>query len=577
MKYELIQEPNLYLTPKEQIAVNRGIKLEDVEHYFNTTEKDIIPYHFLNEEQLNKAAISIINSIKDSKQTLIIVDSDFDGYCSSSLFINYFYHFFPTWIKNCVKWIHHDSKSHGINDLLENILSMDTKPSLLIVPDAGTNDIEAHKILSDNGIEIIVLDHHLAEYTNEELFKNATIINNQICEYENKNLCGTGIVWQFCRYIDTMFICEEERYAEHFLDLVAAANTADMMSLLSFETKHLIKTGLKTNNIHNHLICRLWGKNSYKIGEELTSIDLAFYIAPLVNAVTRIGTLQEKEAVFNSMLDMLDLIEDESYISEAANICTRVRNRQVRIVNKAVEKIVPSLKDKFITILLDETESETKNVTGLIATKFSSKYNKPVLVLVKNIVDNKIRYSGSARGSDISGVNTFKDLCEKTELCEYAQGHQSAFGISILEENIPLFKDRLNKLLEPYDTESKYYVDYIFDGWSVIDPDLVLEIGSMKKDWGKDFRESLILIKDLKVNEDMITIMGNSTIKITMPCGIPIIYFNTKPEEINRIITKGYVKMNIICTCNINNWLGKLSPQLFLKDYEIIEESQWYF
>ena len=108
---------------------------------------------------------------------------------------------------------------------------------LVILPDSSSNDYEYHKRLHDAGVGILVLDHHDADKISEY----AIIINNQLSDYPNKDLSGAGVTWQFCRYLDKLL---GKNNAEKYRDLVALGLDADMMSLTSFETKHLIGTGL---------------------------------------------------------------------------------------------------------------------------------------------------------------------------------------------------------------------------------------------------------------------------------------------------------------------------------------------
>ena len=88
----------------------------------------------------------------------------------------------------------------------------------IIVPDAGSNDYELHKELKDRGIDILVMDHHEAEYVSED----ACVINNQLSDYPNKELSGVGVTWQFCRYLDRLL---GTSYADYYIDLVALGNT----------------------------------------------------------------------------------------------------------------------------------------------------------------------------------------------------------------------------------------------------------------------------------------------------------------------------------------------------------------
>lgn len=119
--------------------------------------------------------------------------------------------------------------------------------SLILVPDAGSNDYSQHAELKSKNIDTIILDHHLADKISED----AIVINNQLSDYPNKDFSGVGIVYQFCRYLDKLMNTD---YANNYLDLVALGNCADMMSLTSIETKHLITKGFEPDNIHNPYI-----------------------------------------------------------------------------------------------------------------------------------------------------------------------------------------------------------------------------------------------------------------------------------------------------------------------------------
>jgi single-stranded-DNA-specific exonuclease len=154
-------------------------------------------------------------------------------------------------------------------------------------------------LLNDHNIKVIILDHHAADRVSP--YKNTITINNQLSDYPNKDFCGGGIVWQFCRFLnDTLF---HDDYYLKFLDLVSLANISDMMSMTSFETTYLIREGLKEENIKNPFISYMREKNAYSIGPVSTPVGWAFYITPFVNAIVRSGTMEEKELIFNSFLE----------------------------------------------------------------------------------------------------------------------------------------------------------------------------------------------------------------------------------------------------------------------------------
>jgi single-stranded-DNA-specific exonuclease len=207
-----------------------------LEHYLNTTNEDINSPKAFGEEKMKAGATEIAKAIKENKNVLIIVDADCDGFTSSAILINYLHDLFPAWVENHVKWFIHEGKQHGLNDCIDYALGGGF--SLVCCPDSSSNDYEEHRLLKENNISCLVLDHHEADKIDE----NAIIINNQLSDYPNKHLSGAGVTWQFCRYLDELF---NSNYANNYLDLVALGNDADMMSLRSFETKHLIQKGFK--------------------------------------------------------------------------------------------------------------------------------------------------------------------------------------------------------------------------------------------------------------------------------------------------------------------------------------------
>ena len=588
MKYQLINPINPNYSALEQVLTNRGIKYENILHYVNTTDEDINSFLLLGEKKLKQAVTWILEAVKENKDIIIVVDSDCDGFTSSSLLINYLYDLFPAWVATHVHWIIHSGKQHGLSDCCDEIVK--NQYSLVIVPDAGSNDYEYQDKLFENGVKTIVLDHH--EIEEPEKIKNAIVINNQWENYPNKQLSGVGIVWQFCRYIDSLMGSDN---ANNYLDLVALGNTADMMSLTSLETKHLINKGFEPNNIHNPFIYSIWQKNQFKLGEHITSWGAAFYIAPFVNAMVRSGTQEEKELLFESMLKMraFEMVpstkrgckgQEEQIVEQAIRTCTNVKNRQTRAQDAGLEFLEnmiqeQNLLDNKVILFLLKPGQVDRNIAGLIANKFMAKYQRPCCILTRVEEENQVSYQGSARGCDKVGVTEFKDICAETGVVMYTIGHQGAFGLGIEEHNIQSFIDATNEMLKDMSEEPLYYVDYIYDGGNV-NPQNILDIADMDSYWGKDIDESLIAIKGLKVTKDMVTLMSpdkTPTLKIVLPNKVSIIKFGSSQEEYEKLATDGYIEMDIIGKCNKNVWNGWVNAQVMLESYEIIDSSKYYF
>ena len=583
MRYQLIKPINPDYSTIEQILTNRGIKREDVYHYLNTTDDDISSPLDLGEKSLNAAAQSIIQHIFSKDKTLVICDCDCDGFTSAALLINYLYDLFPTYVETGLKWFVHEDKQHGLEDVMDYINQKDFK--LVICPDASSNDYEYHKQLKAKGIDVIVLDHHLADATSED----AIVINNQLCGYENKELSGVGVVYQFCRFIDSKM---QSNFADNYLDLVALGLTGDMMSLTSIETKHLINKGFEPENIKNPYIYEMWQKNHFKLGDHITSIDAAFYIVPMVNAVQRSGTIEEKELLFKSMLKYEAFAEiastkrgckgqTERLVDQAVRMSTNVKNRQTRAQDASMEylenRIVKeNMMDRKVLLFTLEPGKVDKNIAGLIANKISAKYQRPSCMLTK-VGDV---YQGSARGYEMSGVTNFKDICDNTGCVNWTAGHQNAFGVSINVDKIDEFLEKTDAALANMTSEPVYYVDYIYNGADV-NPQDILAISDLSNLWGKDLDEAMVAVKDIKISKDLVTVYRktSNTLKITLPNKVSLMKFNATDEECEMLEnqTGAYIQMEIVGKCHKNEWLGNITPQIFIEDWEVTGQGKYLF
>ena len=578
MKYKLIAKPNKNYSPMQQILVNRGIDVKDIEHYLKTSDADILNPDLL--DNMAEGVKRLVSAIKNQEKIFLIVDCDADGFTASAALVNYIYKVFPS-AMDLLSIQLHEGKEHGIEEKwLEEIVANEYK--LVICPDASSNDYNQHKFLKDNGIDVLVLDHHDAE----EVSENAIIINNQLSDYPNKTLSGVGIVYKFCSKIDELMKIKE---ADTILDLVSLGMIADMMDMRNFETKHLIQKGL--TRIENPFFKALVERQAYSIGETVTPIGVAFYIAPLINATIRVGTQNEKEVMFKAMLNhcAYDMIpstkrgekgKTEAIVVQAVRNATNVRNRQKKARDNGfeyVEQIIAANNlDKNKIIVVQVSEDLDKNLTGLIANQLMAKYQKPVL-LVRETDEGLLQ--GSARGYDKSELKDLKSFLLESGFMEYAEGHAAAMGVGIYKDKVNALVDYSNTVLANYDFSACYDVDYEYMSNDFKAQDII-DIGSMKSLWGKGVDEAMVVIKGIKITSNNITLMSankNPTIKITLQNGTSLIKFGASQAEFESLKSSGYTEIDVIGTCAINEWQGMITPQILIKDYEVVGKQDYYF
>ena len=626
MNYRLIDScpKELGLTAQETVLYNRGIKTKkEMTKYMNTTDDDINSFMYFGIAPLKNAAAALITTINNDEDAIVIVDSDCDGYVSSSTLINYLYDLFPAWVQNHLTWFMHSGKQHGLSDFpIDKIDNPNLK--LIICPDSSSNDYTYHQQLAEKGIKVIVLDHHEADRISE----HAIIINNQLSGYPNKDLAGVGVTWQFCKYLDSFM---GENYADKYLDLVALGLTADMMSLTSIETKHLINKGFDYEYLRNPFVFGMAKKNSFSLKGKVNSIGAAFYIAPFVNAMVRSGTQEEKELLFQSMLTFkaFEILpstkrghkpgETETLVEQALRVATNVKNRQTRAQDEGLEfleKMIEEqnlLEHKVLLFLLEPGQID-RNIAGLIANKFMAKYQRPCCILTKVTeriggemiipqvgplpdeveyvpVKTKISYQGSARGYDKSGITNFKDICAAAPGVMFAEGHQGAFGLGIefgYEEEehgaevngeyIIQFLEYTDEVLKDMDSEPTYLVDFIYNGENV-PPQDILDVAHMDDFWGKDFDEPYIVIENLKITKDMFVVYKKktNTAKFTLSNKVNLLLFNADDEFCELFENNACVTINVLGQCRENEWNGYVTPQIEIKDFEIVSTNKYLF
>lgn len=561
---------------KEKFLYDRGIT--DPKKYLNLSKDDEIPY--INLDNINDAVNILEKHISLNSTIGLIPDSDVDGYCSSAILYLYIKKIKPDCNINIL--YHTKTKSHGLAD----IESFDGI-NLLIVADAGTNDIEECKKLKEIGIDIIILDHHEKSKDNPY----AVIVNNQCSvKYYNKQLCGAGIVYKFLQAVDDMLWYE---YADDFLDLVAFANISDVMDMRSYETKYLTEKGLC--KINNKFLQALINSQQYSMNGKINIHNVQWYLTPLVNALLRVGSPEEKELMFKAFIEQDAWFEykkratkdkpaeviQESIYDRAARLAKNAKARQDKSREKSVQMIFDQIgenpNDKVI--MCDVSELLDGGMTGVCAIKVAEKYNRPCLLLKKHYdyKTNTIVFGGSGRNINHSPIESFRDLVESNNQFNFAQGHKSAFGIEIPVDNVEKAKEIFNDELKDEDFTKVYLCDFIIPEYDV-NESIIYEMTKFTDLIGQGIEEPMIAITDIEVNRDDITIQGKNEDSYCFKIGeIKFVQFKCKDDNSVMDWLKNsfdnVAKINIVGNPCISEYQGIKTLQFVIDDVDVLSTS----
>ena len=565
IKYKLIGENN-YNSENLLYEILRNRQVDDIEAFLDIDESIVSdPYDFKN---MDKAVKCLMEHLEKESNILIVVDADADGLTSSSLLYNYIKEIYPS---SNLMFQNHIKKTHGI--MLEDLKEILPQVQLLILPDASSEQFKEHKIVKDMGIDIIIIDHHSVKNYSE----NAIVVNNQLCGV-SKNLSGVGMTYKFCKALD-----EElwEDKADNYSDLVAVGLIADYMNTKDLEVQYYVRKGL--SNIKSPALKALIEAQDYSLNGELNPIAIAFYIAPLINSVFRLGEIEDKDLMFKSFAN-IDTEQtfiyiptrgknkgeeiEETIYQNCARMCISYNGKRKRLSDKLIKPVEDqvNLENKIICVKVNKEESE--GMSGLLANSLLGKYAKPSIVYS---VNSKGEFKGSMRAN----TGNFKDKLQETGLFVFVAGHQDAAGIQIKDKFVDGIDEKLNEFFKDETFEKIYEVDFVVP-FEDISFELIKDICDLRYIYSTNIKEPLIYIKNVDVSTSCIKLQGTqkTTIKIETD-EIDFIKFKTNEDTYNEMVDwKENVVLNIIGRASINEYNGQVTGQIMVEDWEVVEDTE---
>lgn len=506
----------------------------------------------------------------------IVIDCDVDGYCSAAILYRFLREVlcFP---REQINIHHHSVKLHGLSN---DIPYMDFKGQLVLIPDAGSNDVEQCTKLFQSGKSIIILDHHLIERLNSD----AIVVNNQLGEYPNKALCGTGVVFHFLMAVFSRMVKQKILFASRYgclhdcLPYVAFATFADNMDVTTSENQYFIQNWI---DCPNPFFGEL--KQRTNIRPNATGYELQFGAISAMNALIRIGTQEEKALLFQALCCEYDvhekynprkgIMEDEDIYEAAAKACVNAKARQKRIQANDSEKLIRQIEEKHLEqsklIVVDGTDTN-HNITGLLANAISSRYKKPCLVL--NKCSNCLS-QGSGRNVPDNLGQDLRSLLLQTGKFQMVAGHGNAFGCKISTDDIPEMIARFNEIAP--DVAFERYVDFVDDANCGLNIDTaIVVIKHILPYCGHGFQPPVFVYRNLCFMPNQIKIMGNgSAWKIVLDPEISVVKFNVSDDDaVIAAAESGTNKplcLDVMGTYSPNYWAGQISFQFVVDEYEV--------
>ena len=433
-----------------KVLCNRGIvEEEEVIDYLNDDYSLI--YRTEGLPDLEPARKIIKDVIDNHKKIRIVGDYDSDGIMSTTLLLRSLKTFGA---ETSFEVPDRKQDGYGINKrIVDGCIKDDV--SVIITCDNGVSAFEAVKYAKDNGIKVIVTDHHLPKIEDgKEISVEADAIIDPKVEkssYPFNDICGAFVAFKLITYISKDYEFNADLIDE-IAQYAAFATITDIMPLLD-ENRDLIKRGLELINSRPakafyHL------KNELKVDKEINVFHIGFILGPSVNAIGRLSNANHAIAAFESYDDdMIIAICKELYAlnqerKDLTELGYEVAIKEIEADENFLDKDVIIVKSKDIE----------RSVAGIVAGRLKERYYRPAIALYE---EDGILY-GSARS--IEEYNLFDELSKAKDFLSGFGGHKLAAGLELKLDNYDKFVTFINNNsnLTDEDKIEKIYIDAFY-------------------------------------------------------------------------------------------------------------------
>jgi len=310
---------------------------------------------------------------------------------------------------------------------------------LIVSVDTGIRANEVVRHAHDLGVDVIVTDHHLPE---AELPPALAVLNPNRpgCEYPDKQLCGAGVALKLVQALlarSPLTAARQEALLDSFLKPVAIATVADIVPLTG-ENRVIVRRGLGgLNAVRNPGLRALLAVAGFTEGERPSAHEVAFRLAPRINAAGRMATARDVIELF--------LTADETRAQVLASQLDTLNRERQQTEAKIVEAILNRCEEDALLLhdraaLVFAGAEWHLGVLGIVASRLVERFSRPVFVLSQAAEDGL--FSGSGRS--IPAFHLLEALESMRELFTKFGGHRQAAGLTLRAPDIETFRQRFH-------------------------------------------------------------------------------------------------------------------------------------
>lgn len=429
MEWQYLHEKPVSSLPELRHVLLKNRQIDDEQTFFTPISPLNLELSFvgIDEGQAKKALQRLQIAREKQEDVLVFGDYDADGICATAVL----------WLTlhacgfNARPFIPHRAKhGYGLSEKALTEILATQKPDLIVTVDNGIVATSQIEWLQEQGVEVIVTDHHQPEFENE-----LPILPPALAVFHTTQLCGTTVAWMLAREITT-HLGQGSELVEQGLDLCGIATIADQVPLQK-ANRSFAKFGVaalqKTSRPGIKTLCQAAGVEL----DQITVNTVNYVLAPRINAMGRL----------DYGLDALRLLctNNPARAHALATTLSNTNTRRQTLTDdllKVAQSQAETWKEEHIIIAYSDTFHD--GVIGLIAGRLMEIYHKPAIVLAVGPETAK----ASARS--VPGVNIVELIrLVRDDLLEVG-GHPMAAGFGLLSNKLEAVRHKLQQLAKHY-------------------------------------------------------------------------------------------------------------------------------
>ena len=536
---------------------------EAIDFYLNGTVEDL--YDGLLMKDMDRAVDILKEKIEEGKKIRVIGDYDIDGVNATYILQQGLAGLgadVDTDIPDRIK------DGYGLNQMLID-RALEDDVDTIITCDNGIAAMKEIAYGKENGMTIVVTDHHEVPYLEENgekkyLLPPADAVvdpHRADCGYPFKGLCGAAVAYKLVEVlyrVSGKSDQEVEHLQESLMENVAIATIGDVMDLIG-ENRVFVKKGLEllktTKNEGLHALMQCTGVDT----ANLNTYHIGFVIGPCINAGGRLDTAKRA-------LELLNASNRREAVTLAADL-KELNDSRKEMTEEGVEEAVRQIEssswedDQVLVVYLPECH---ESIAGIIAGRIKERYYRPTFVLTRGETGVK----GSGRS--IEAYDMFAEMNRCRELFTKFGGHKLAAGLSLEEENVEVFRKRINELadLTEEDLQMKVSIDMRLP-FPYINEELIHELKILEP-FGKGNGKPLFAESKLRVIQPRIFGKNRNVLKCRLEDQqgnqMEAVYFGEVEECLQQMEKKQI--MSFTYYPSINEYMGRRTIQLTIVNYQ---------